>query len=111
MSAAIRTETAHPRRTIRSVAAVLAGIAVADLPLGPTGIRSPSSPPRCHARGWVANFALCTWAPSASYPPAEILTSEARRSQKRRSIVVLTKDELVEKLQHEVRILLHLALG
>jgi hypothetical protein len=43
MSAAIRTETAHPRRTIRSVAAVLAGIAVADLPLGPTGIRSPSS--------------------------------------------------------------------
>ena len=33
---------------------------------------------------------------------------DARHSQKRRSIVVLTKDKLVEKLQTEVRILFHL---
>jgi hypothetical protein len=32
MSEAVRTETAHPRRTIRSVAAVLAGIVVDVLP-------------------------------------------------------------------------------
>ncbi len=63
MSEAIRTETAHPRRTVRSVAAVLAGIVVdvlltigTDLALRATRVFPPWGQPMIRSRADYSLF-------------------------------------------------------